>query len=268
MDSPPGPGPDPSEGERRRAFLREIASIVLGVLIALMFGAAATWVGWQIDAADARRALALELGEIIGQGEERVNARTCLEQRYDQIGAILDQAEASGRLPPVGDLGNPLFRTWSSGVWDSTIGADTASHMDRETLDNLSGAYEFVTLLRAESGVENDNWTELYTIVGPGRAIEPSEIAELRAALTRARMAHRKMLIAAMRIHQIADAFDLPYDRNTVHEYASSATPASYCGPLPRANGRGYGQAPFANAYEQIKAHPITAEAPGPARKH
>ena len=136
------PTPEPAAAsDRRRAFLREISGIVLGVLIALALGAVATWIGWQLDAADARRALALELGEIIGQGEERVAARTCLESRFDQIGAILDRASQTGRLPPVGDIGNPLFRTWSSGVWDSTLNAETASHMDRETLDNLSGAY-------------------------------------------------------------------------------------------------------------------------------
>ena len=103
-------------------------------------------------------------------------------------------------------------------------------------------------------------------MVGPGRAIDPGEVAELRGALSRARMAHRMMLTASMRIHQIADAFDLPYDQGTVAEYASSKVPRRYCGPLPAATGKDYGQAPFADAYEHMLANPITNKDTGVPR--
>lgn len=160
-----------SKAERRKAFFREIGGIVLGVLIALTLGAMATAAGWQLDAADARRALSLELGEIIGQGQERVGADRCIEQRLDRIGLVIDAAADSGMLAPLGDIGDPLFRTWSHGVWDSTLSAETASHMNRNTLDNLSGVYEFVTILNRENAMEIESWTELYALVGPGRAI-------------------------------------------------------------------------------------------------
>jgi hypothetical protein len=130
--SPPAQPPAaPTRAERRRAFAREIAGIVLGVLIALALGAVAAAIGWQIDAIDARRALSLELGEIRGQAEERVLARDCIEQRLDSVATVLDQAEASGQLPPLGPIGDPPFLTWSTGVWDSTISADIASQGPR-----------------------------------------------------------------------------------------------------------------------------------------
>jgi hypothetical protein len=245
---------------RRKAYLKEIGGIVVGVVIALMLGAVATWVGWMLDAADAKRALALELGEILGQAEERVIARDCIEQRLDVLGATLDQAAATGQLPPQAAFGDPPFRTWSTGVWDSTISADIASHMDRELLDNLSGEYEFVRILSRETQAENDAWTALYAMVGPGRPITPGEVTALRASLGQARMAHRQMLIGAVRMRQIADAYELPYDRGTVAEYATSNLRDHYCAPLPPPDGKSYGQAPFANSYERMMANPITRD--------
>lgn len=63
---------------------------------------------------------------------------------------IIDSAAASGTLAPLGAIGNPLFRTGSHGVWDSTLSADTANHMNLNPLDNLSGVYEFATILNRE----------------------------------------------------------------------------------------------------------------------
>ena len=252
-----------SLSERSQAFVREIGGIVLGVLIALSLGAVATAVGWRMDAADARRALSLELGEIIGQGRERELANACIEARLDKVAAAIDAAELTGRLPPLGEIGDPPWRTWSHGVWDSTISSDIASHMDRETLDNLSGAYEFVTILNRESAFEFESWTRLYGMVGPGRATTPAEVVDLRAALTRSRASHRLMVLSAVRLRQIADAYDLPYDRGTVAQWANDSLARRYCAPIPPPNGKGYGQAPFSGSYRRVLQNPILRDSTG-----
>src|SRR5215218_8138364 len=110
-----------SRRDRLKSRLREIGNIVLGVLIALGLGAIASEIGWKLEAASARSALADELGEIIGQGLARERADRCIERKLDAIAAILTKAEDSGRLPAVGSIGDPMYRTWSSGVWESTI---------------------------------------------------------------------------------------------------------------------------------------------------
>lgn len=248
------------EGPQRRSFAREIGGIVLGVLIALALGAMATAIGWRIEAADARDALSAELGEIVGQGRERELANLCIEKRFDRIAAVIDAAAETGNLPPLGDIGNPPFRTWSTGVWNSTISADIASHMDRETLDNLSGVYEFVTVLNREAQIENDTWTALYALVGPGRAIASAEIVDLRSALSRARMAHRMVIISVVRLRQIADAYDLPYDRATVAEIATDKLARQYCAPIGPATAKSYGAAPFAGVHRRLLERPIVKD--------
>jgi hypothetical protein len=65
------------------------------------------------------------------------------------------------------------------------------------------------------------------------------------------------MLMAAVRVRQIADAYDLPYDRGTVAQYGTTDLRDRYCQPLPPANGNPYGQAPFAGVYAWMLANPI-----------
>ncbi len=242
--------------ERGRKRIAEIGDIVLGVLIALMLGAVATWIGWKIDVADARESIGDELGEIAGQGRFRERTYACAETRLDQVAAILDAGERTGRLPPVGSIGEPVYLSWSRGVWDSTIASDTASHFEREELDNLSGVYEFVDIIRDRTQAELDAWTRLYAIVGPGRQISIAEIAELRTAISHARQTNRQIAIAAARTNQTIEAFDLPMNRETVDEYASVGL-IRYCSPIAPTDGLSYGQAPQRDALERVRANPI-----------
>lgn len=250
---------------KRRKLLREIGSIVLGVLIALALGAVATWIGWLIDVHNAKQAIAEELGEILGQGRERQRIYPCLERKLDAVGQILTKAEEDKRLPPLGAIGNPVWRTWSHNVWDSTMGSDTASHFDRGTLDNISGVYEFVSIINRTSEQEQEAWRRLYAIVGPGRTIDSSELAGLWDALSSARYANRILTASAIRMDQIAVAFDLPVNRATVDQYGNGPI-QRYCSPISAPAGQSYGEAPMKDMVERVSAHPITKDSNGIAK--
>lgn len=255
---------DASRRERWKARLREIGNIVLGVLIALMLGAIATEIGWLIEVRSAKAALAEELGEILGQGRERERIDPCIERKLDAIGSILTQADKTGHLPPIGSIGRPAWRTWSHNVWDSIIGSDTALHFDRETLDNISGVYEFLSIVNRYSDQEMDAWRRLFAIVGPGRAISHEEIVSLRDALSSARLADRIMAGSSVRMAQIAAAYDLPVNRATVAQYGSAPIDA-YCAPIERPDGRGYGEATMRGIVQRARDYPITRDKIGVA---
>lgn len=255
-----------SRRDRWKARLREIANIVLGVLIALGLGAIANEIGWRIEVHNARAAIGDELGEILGQARERERMEPCIERKLDAIATILTEADKTGQLPAVGDIGNPGWRTWSHNVWDSTIGADIASHFDRETLDNISGLYEFVTIINRSSIDELDAWRRLFAIVGPGRAISRDEIVELRDALSTARLANRMMTTSSLRMTQIAFAFGLPVNKHTVAEYANGDL-SRYCAPISAPDGRQYGDAIMRGIVDRVRANPITRDNTGLAKK-
>ena len=236
------------------------------MLIALGLGAIASEIGWKVETAQAREALGDELGEIVGQARERESADPCIESKLDEIAAVIDKAAVTHRLPPLGAIGDPLYRTWSVGVWASTINADISSHMDRETLDNLSGVYEFVATIDSATRDEVAAWTELTTIVGPGRSISDEEIRILRSALSKARTANRVNQIAAIRIDQIVKAFDLPANADTIAEYATLSR-ARFCTPIAAPAGEHYGSAPYQGIGAKVRANPITRDDYGRERR-
>lgn len=247
--------------DKGRAFLRELGSIVLGVLIALALGAVASEFGWRLEVRSARAMMAVELGEALGQGRERVRTTPCFRYKLKYLGDVLTAAEASGRLPPVRDVGSAPIRSWSRGGWNSILSAETASHFGRDELDNISGVYEIVDLLARSNDREQEVWATLLAMVGPGRPLSSAEAAQLRDALQQARMLNNAMGLWGARALQIADAFAVPYDRNTLREYGAKdlQVTASIChplGPVPT----GYDSAPLDGAVERATANPITRD--------
>lgn len=229
---------------KRRKTIRDIGEIVLGVLIALALGAVASEIGWKIEVWQAKRALSAELGEIVGQALQRERADRCIEARLDAIATLLDATETSGRLPPVGDIGQPLSRTWSTDVWDATRAADIASHMDRSEIDDISGVYSLIALVSEATDDEARAWIELFGIVGPGRAVEAGELRVLRGALARARAAHRMILGGGIRIDNYVRELSLPADADDIAKYRDESIEV-VCQPIAPHAGERYGEAPF-----------------------
>lgn len=254
--------------ERQSKFVREVGSVVLGVLIALGLGAIATEIGWKVEVWTARNAMEVELGELIGQGEEREKTYTCVEDRLDQLAGIVDAAEKAGRLPPLGPIALPPWRTWPRGIWASTVSAQTASHLDRDLLDNYSSAYVFAENLSALSLRELDVWTELAVLVGPGRAFTAAEAIELRRVIGQARMLNRMMAGNGIRLKQVVVAYDLGYDLGSAREYSERAL-SSYkiCAPIGTTPPASYGQAPFETLIQDAHANPITRTDGGGPKK-
>lgn len=245
--------------EKQSKFVREVGGVVLGVLIALGLGAVATEIGWWFEVRNARHAMEVELGELIGQGEERVKVAQCIERRLDEIARIVDAAEKSGTLPPLGSVEQPPWRTWPRGVWGSTVSAQTASHLDRDLLDNYSSAYEFADVLAANSTREIEIWTRLHGVVGPGRTFTAQEALQLRTAIGDARYTHRMMALNGIRLKQIAVAYDLGYELESAREYSDRPLSAyPICAPMKDKPPASYGHAPFENIIERAIATPIT----------
>lgn len=253
-----------SLGERTRKWLREVGSIVLGVLIALGLGAIASEIGWWWEVRGAREAMSGELGELIGQAEERVNIDGCIERRLDELASIVRDAEIAGKLPPIGQISTPPYRSWPVGVWQSTLAAQSAAHLDRELLDNYSTAYDFVARLSAMHDREFDAWTRLHMLVGPGRALTAEEARELRQALSQARFANRFVTLNGLRMKQVTIAYRLGYDAEEAAAYNKRPQDSfEICRPMGSDIPGAYGAAPFAGTVKRAIDNPITREGLG-----
>ena len=248
-----------------RRHVRQISDVVIGVLIALGLGAVATEIGWRVEVSRARHALEIELGELIGQAEERVKIDGCVERRLDELAALVTAAESTGRLPPLGDIAMPPYLTWPAGVWQSVVSAQTAAHLQRDLLDNYSAAYDFAERIEDQSDAEIGIWTRLHA-VGPGRPFRAEEAVALREAISEGRIANRMVGLNGVRMKQVVVAFELGYDQDTAQEYSAPST-STYpiCKAIGAAPPTDYGYAPLEGSIERAIANPITRDNAGVA---
>ena len=164
----------------------EVGIIVLGVLIALSAEQLAEQWHWRNLVHYARSDLAQSYTTLRAQMRERQLISPCLNRRFDQIATILDQASAASRIPPIGDIGQPRMRTISEPIWPALMATGIAMHFPRNEALQYNGIEAYVELWKADQQREREAWTRLYTIVGPGRPLNQSELGDIRAALSQA----------------------------------------------------------------------------------
>jgi hypothetical protein len=230
-----------------RAFVGEVAIIVLGVLIALGLEQAVEWLRWHDRVDHAVAALSLELGETVGQGNERVIVAQCVDRRLDELARVIDAAAVSGQLPALGSAGIPPVRTYSTGVWQSTLAGETAEHLTDVQRGIYSVIYGFSEQLSAVNRDELSVWTRLATMSGPGRKLTPGDADSLRLAVSQARTDNQAMLHDTIRVRQAMANWNVPYDHSFANSYNQPTSNYSICRPigppLPH-----YGNSPIVNA--------------------
>ena len=247
--------PKPLHGWRE--FAGEVGIIVLGVLIALGAEQIVEWFHWRGEVNAARRAMAVELSDSIGQSYERERLSPCINRRLDQISSILTRASETGRLPPVGMIGRPLYRTWVSSAWQSTSAGQTASHFSSHELNQLGYIYDNVE--RASRGSEQEMlaWTDLQSISGPGRPISSAEVAQLIRDVERARAWDSYIVVESQLLRRLAAQVSLPYDRHTIEQSANGAITARYCDPIGNPVPAEYGHSSFEDSARYVRRIPM-----------
>ena len=144
-----------------RAFIGEVGIIVFGVLVALALGSLADELNWQRKVGEARQVIRYEVGHNMRLLMVNEQQSTCVDRRLDELGAVLNTAIASGRLPPLGRFSGPSGGTWPDGVWESQISAETATHFPARELASLARVYRYIALLRERQLVLDQAWMTL-----------------------------------------------------------------------------------------------------------
>lgn len=237
----------PKAAHNWREFLVELGTITLGVLIALAAEQAVEWIHWHNRVAEARGVIGNELTQVMAQGIERVREEQCIEQRLNELAAILDDATRKGALPPVPQISQPPSRPWPDDIWQTTMASDTATHLSQDQLNALGSVYGQIRELRAFNQNEQLAWANLSTMVGPGRRLDPASDAALRSALSQARYYSRIMALAGGQVAQRIGALGLPYGPRAKRTLDSALQRnlrnVSLCKPLAGPVSAKYGQA-------------------------
>jgi hypothetical protein len=189
-----------------KEFLGEIAVIIIGVSIALAAEQVVEVLYWRDQVRIARESLGNDMAEVVGYAAEREAFSACIDQRLNRWSDLIEAASNTGLLSPQGAMHRAPRRLWSLNSWQALASAGIAPHLPRDQLYRLSQVTFYLSVAEQAELDENNQWTRLYTMVGPGRKVEAGELTELRAALSAARGDAKSLRLAAAQISRMIEA--------------------------------------------------------------
>jgi hypothetical protein len=170
-----------------REFLKELGTIVLGVLIALGAEQAVEWLHWRHQVEVASEAIAFDLKRTVGGAAAQDAHTVCTVERLREMDAVIDQAQRTGRLPPFGWSFLPPSASWTFESWSALTSGQILSHFPNREQIILSGLAGELERMRQTRREESEDWSTLQMLSGPGRPIGDAELAQARMALIHAR---------------------------------------------------------------------------------
>ena len=163
---------------------REVAIIVVGVLIALFLEQLVESWHWRHKVETAETAMRRELLEDDGpQIYQRAAMHPCVVASLD---AIRGAAESRADRKDIGDLIDKYwmdFRTYDRLALDAATASDVASHMPRDELNNMTDVYETMPLMERVNAQEATDFARLRAFRRTGGAVSDEEKDRLLGAV-------------------------------------------------------------------------------------
>ncbi len=246
----------PKAAHSWREFLTEIGSIIFGIVIALGLEQLVSNFEWDRKVVETRQALGLEVGDNLGKLDARVKFSSCTNQQLDALASIVDRASKTGFLPALATPRAPPNHSWSTGVWSSALSAQSASHLSAEELRGYSRVYQIVERISELEPKEEEAWTTLFELAGPGRPFDAEDARAYRKAISQAREFNGLISGFGVRERQAIEGYHIPYNAKVLAQRTAFTKMASDCGPPRGIPPDTYGAAPDADFATVALRHP------------
>jgi hypothetical protein len=219
-----------------REFLKEYLIIVVGVLTALGAGAVVEALHWRHQVEQAREVLAFDMRRVMAFAGAQDAASPCIGARLSQIDEILDQAEATGRLPPVGTIPSPGRGAWVLRSWSALTSGQTLTHLPNQQQLSLSALSLQLTYLNGLASSFSNDWIALQSLSGRGRKMDAQEVTSFRRAVIQARFDATQLRVLGTRSETFAIETGLLPQRALERAWQQGvdvATNSALCSPIP-----------------------------------
>ena len=193
-----------------KSFFIHIATIVIGLLIAIGLEQGVEAIHWHKQVRTARDVLRNELLEANRFYEFRVAVNECVAQRLAQLNDIVESAAQHANLEPVGDLSLHIGHLLTDNVWQSERAAQTLVHFPAAERESYGTIYGQQVDIRNWVNEELDVWAAIRVLQGyPGR-LSPSDITLIRQNIQVARTLNYLIVLNAVAQLSRAPALGLP----------------------------------------------------------
>ena len=158
-----------------RAFVGEVAIIVLGVLIALAAEQAVQSIEWREKVGSALSDMNNELGSGDGpQAYGRLAIHDCIANDLNSLRSSVEKGDRSATRKGINQFWVPN-RTWDSLARDAATAADVAAHMSHERMLQYRIAYEMVPAMQRLAEKELADTGRLRALPSSGGPISANE---------------------------------------------------------------------------------------------
>ena len=174
-------------GPASRDFAKDVAIVVIGVLLALWAGDVADGLRWGHAVKLAEESLHREIAFDDAYFQDRLTVGPCIDRRIAQAAALVEDAARNGSVGRVEvDFSGPGRRIESS-EWETERASQTLTHFPRERLARLGTYYAQLQGFQTWSYQEDSAWTGLAVLAGGPKRLGSMDVALLRRDIATAR---------------------------------------------------------------------------------
>jgi hypothetical protein len=166
----------------RRAFLTEIAIVVIGVLLALGAEQIVQWWNWQSEVKESRAAIAREISHNLSTRQRRHRQTACFTSRLDDLQRWHDSWVAGRPLKLVAPIAGHDSRTLQFDAWDVALTGQVAAHIDLDDRIRYAALYSFFRAFLEVQIREAAYWDQLQKFDGAGQ-LSPRDLMELQGLI-------------------------------------------------------------------------------------
>ena len=228
--------PKPWHGVRE--FVKEIGTIVIGVLIALSAEAVVENLHERRLSAEAREAIRDELRLDVDALNARLAILPCKRRRLEEITDLLNRAEAGEPFTPATEVGSPLWLELHTQRWEAAMAGGRTSLLSSDEQREFGRVYGPVQNINKAQELEGADWSRLRALNGL-RRLSPEMIYGARIAVSELRDTDILIEGGALVARQVAEELGIKSQaRPLLQPGASGPHIPDICHPLTAAGDR------------------------------
>jgi hypothetical protein len=204
--------PKPWHG--RSEFLKEIGTIVIGVLIAIGGEQLVEMLHWRAVVAAERKSLDAEVADHWDALHSRVGMQPCVDRRLAELATLIARHDAGQPLGKLRPVGRPGYFGEDRSAWQMAVADQSLQHMAPEVRTRYAGTIGSYDIFTRVTNDERAAWLSLQQI-NHAPVFLPADWSDLRRAYDKALDANallKRALVTNAKTEwlQAFEGFELP----------------------------------------------------------